>query len=114
MIVALGEWILRTACAQNRAWQDAGLPPLCVSVNVSPRQFEEARLVERVQQALRDSGLAPEWLELEVTEGVIMRDLQQAVAKMAQVRAMGVSLSIDDFGTGYSSLSALKSFPIST
>jgi diguanylate cyclase (GGDEF)-like protein/PAS domain S-box-containing protein len=114
MIVALGEWILRSACLQNRAWQDAGLPPLCVSVNVSPRQFEEARLVERVQQALRDSGLAPEWLELEVTEGVIMRDLQQAVGKMAQVRAMGVSLSIDDFGTGYSSLSALKSFPIST
>jgi diguanylate cyclase (GGDEF)-like protein/PAS domain S-box-containing protein len=114
MIVALGEWILRTACMQNRAWQDAGLPPLCVSVNVSPRQFEEARLVERVQQALRDSGLAPEWLELEVTEGVIMRDLQQAVGKMAQVRAMGVALSIDDFGTGYSSLSALKSFPIST
>jgi diguanylate cyclase (GGDEF)-like protein/PAS domain S-box-containing protein len=114
MIVALGEWVLRTACVQNRAWQDAGLPPLCISVNVSPRQFEEARLVERVQQALADSGLAPEWLELEVTEGVIMRDLQQAVAKMAQVRAMGVSLSIDDFGTGYSSLSALKSFPIST
>ncbi|MTV37083.1 putative bifunctional diguanylate cyclase/phosphodiesterase [Duganella radicis] len=114
MIVALGEWILRSACAQNKAWQDAGLPPLCVSVNVSPRQFEEARLVERVRQALDDSGLAPQWLELEVTEGVIMRDLQQAVAKMAQVRAMGVSLSIDDFGTGYSSLSALKSFPIST
>jgi len=114
MIVALGEWILRSACAQNKAWQNAGLQPLCVSVNVSPRQFEEARLVERVQQALDDSGLAPQWLELEVTEGVIMRDLQQAVAKMAQVRAMGVSLSIDDFGTGYSSLSALKSFPIST
>ncbi|NVM77153.1 diguanylate cyclase (GGDEF)-like protein/PAS domain S-box-containing protein [Duganella sp. SG902] len=114
LIVALGEWVLRTACRQNRAWQDAGLPPLCVSVNVSPRQFEEHGLVERVRQALDDSGLAPEWLELEVTEGVIMRDLQQAVAKMAQVRAMGVSLSIDDFGTGYSSLSALKSFPIST
>ncbi|MHA4870976.1 bifunctional diguanylate cyclase/phosphodiesterase [Duganella sp. PWIR1] len=114
MIVALGDWVLRTACAQNRAWQDAGLAPLCISVNVSPRQFEDPRLVERVQQALDDTGLAPQWLELEVTEGVIMRDLQQAVAKMAQVRAMGVSLSIDDFGTGYSSLSALKSFPIST
>ena len=114
MIVALGEWVLQTACRQNRAWQDAGLPPLRVSVNVSPRQFEEQRLVQRVALALADSGLAPEWLELEVTEGVIMRDLQQAVAKMAAVRAMGVSLSIDDFGTGYSSLSALKSFPIST
>jgi diguanylate cyclase (GGDEF)-like protein/PAS domain S-box-containing protein len=114
MIVALGEWVLRTACAQNRAWQDAGLAPLCISVNVSPRQFEEQHLVQRVAQALEDSGLAAEWLELEVTEGVIMRDLQQAVAKMAELRAMGVSLSIDDFGTGYSSLSALKSFPIST
>jgi diguanylate cyclase (GGDEF)-like protein/PAS domain S-box-containing protein len=114
MIVALGEWVLRTACAQNRAWQDAGLAPLCISVNVSPRQFEEQQLVPRVVQALADSGLAAEWLELEVTEGVIMRDLQGAVAKMAELRAMGVSLSIDDFGTGYSSLSALKSFPIST
>jgi diguanylate cyclase (GGDEF)-like protein/PAS domain S-box-containing protein len=114
MIIALGDWVLRSACAQNRAWQRAGLAPLRISVNVSPRQFEDPQLVERVQRALADSGLAAEWLELEVTEGVIMRDLQQAVAKMAAVRAMGVSLSIDDFGTGYSSLSALKSFPIST
>jgi diguanylate cyclase (GGDEF)-like protein/PAS domain S-box-containing protein len=114
MIIALGDWVLRTACLQNQAWQRAGLAPLRVSVNVSPRQFEESGLVQRVAQALQDSGMAPEWLELEVTEGVIMRDLQQAVAKMAEVRAMGVSLSIDDFGTGYSSLSALKSFPIST
>jgi diguanylate cyclase (GGDEF)-like protein/PAS domain S-box-containing protein len=114
MIIALGDWVLRSACAQNRAWQRVGLAPLRISVNVSPRQFEDPQLVERVQRALADSGLAAEWLELEVTEGVIMRDLQQAVAKMAAVRAMGVSLSIDDFGTGYSSLSALKSFPIST
>jgi diguanylate cyclase (GGDEF)-like protein/PAS domain S-box-containing protein len=114
MIVALGDWVLRTACRQNRAWQDAGLAPLRISVNVSPRQFEDARMVERVAQALAASGLAPEWLELEVTEGVIMRDLARTLDKMAELRAMGVSLSIDDFGTGYSSLSALKSFPIST
>ncbi|USX24842.1 EAL domain-containing protein [Oxalobacteraceae bacterium OTU3CINTB1] len=114
MIVALGEWVLREACHQNRAWQDAGLAPLCISVNVSPRQFEEGRLVERVALALADSGMAPRWLELEVTEGVIMRDLARALGKMAQLRTMGVALSIDDFGTGYSSLSALKSFPIST
>jgi len=114
MIVALGEWVLRTACFQNQAWQDAGLAPLRISVNVSPRQFEEQGLVDRVARALADSGMNPHWLELEVTEGVIMRDLAQAVAKMAQLRAMGVFLSIDDFGTGYSSLSALKSFPIST
>jgi diguanylate cyclase (GGDEF)-like protein/PAS domain S-box-containing protein len=114
MIVALGEWVLREACHQNRAWQDAGLPPLCISVNVSPRQFEEGRLVERVALALADSDMAPRWLELEVTEGVIMRDLTRALGKMEQLRTMGVALSIDDFGTGYSSLSALKSFPIST
>ncbi len=114
MIVALGEWVLRTACFQNRAWQDAGLAPLCISVNVSPRQFEEQGLVDRVARALADSGMDPRWLELEVTEGLIMRDLAQALDKMGQLRAMGVSLSIDDFGTGYSSLSALKSFPIST
>jgi diguanylate cyclase (GGDEF)-like protein/PAS domain S-box-containing protein len=114
MIVALGEWVLRTACFQNQAWQDAGLAPLRISVNVSPRQFEEQGLVDRVARALADSGMDARWLELEVTEGVIMRDLAQAVAKMGQLRAMGVFLSIDDFGTGYSSLSALKSFPIST
>ena len=114
MIVALGEWVLRTACRQNRAWQDAGLAPLCISVNVSPRQFEQPLLVERVALALADSGMSPQWLELEVTEGVIMRDLDRALDKMGQLRAMGVALSIDDFGTGYSSLSALKSFPIST
>jgi EAL domain-containing protein (putative c-di-GMP-specific phosphodiesterase class I) len=95
------------------AWRAAGLAPLSISVNVSPRQFEEKRLVERVAQALRDSALPPGDLELEVTEGLIMRDLAQAVGKMRELKAMGVSLSIDDFGTGYSSLSALKSFQIS-
>ena len=114
MIVGIGEWVVRTACAQARLWRDAGLEPLTVSVNVSARQFEERRLVERVAGALQDSGLPASALELEVTEGLIMRDLNQAVARMAELKAMGVSLSIDDFGTGYSSLSALKSFPIST
>jgi EAL domain-containing protein (putative c-di-GMP-specific phosphodiesterase class I) len=84
-----------------------------MSVNVSARQFEEKRLVERIAGALRDSMLPPEWLEVEVTESSIMRDLARAVEKMRELKSMGVSLSIDDFGTGYSSLSALKSFPIS-
>jgi diguanylate cyclase (GGDEF)-like protein/PAS domain S-box-containing protein len=113
MIVAIGEWVLRTACLQNVAWQQAGLAPITMSVNVSPRQFEEHRLVERVAGALQDSAMASFQLELEVTESVIMRDLHQSVDKMRQLKAMGMSLSIDDFGTGYSSLSALKSFPIS-
>ncbi|MDQ1920990.1 bifunctional diguanylate cyclase/phosphodiesterase [Massilia pseudoviolaceinigra] len=114
LIVAIGDWVLHTACRQNKAWQDAGLAPITMSVNVSPRQFEEKRLVERVAAALRESALAPGALELEVTESLIMRDLAQSVGKMRELEAMGLSLSIDDFGTGYSSLSALKSFPISS
>jgi diguanylate cyclase (GGDEF)-like protein/PAS domain S-box-containing protein len=114
LIVAIGDWVLQTACRQNMAWRAAGLAPISMSVNVSPRQFEDKRLVERVAQALGDSALAPGALELEVTESLIMRDLAQSVGKMGELKAMGVSLSIDDFGTGYSSLSALKSFPISS
>ena len=114
LIIPIGDWVLQTACRQAAAWRDAGLPPVTMSVNVSPRQFEEKRLVDRVAQALRDSSLAAAALELEVTEGLIMRDLAQSVGKMGELKKMGVALSIDDFGTGYSSLSALKSFPIST
>jgi diguanylate cyclase (GGDEF)-like protein/PAS domain S-box-containing protein len=113
LIVEIGDWVLREACRQAQAWIDAGLPPVTVSVNVSARQFEEARLVGRVAAALAASGLAPELLELEVTESLIMRDLQKSVEKMRELKTMGVSLSIDDFGTGYSSLSSLKTFPIS-
>jgi diguanylate cyclase (GGDEF)-like protein len=114
LIVGLGEWVVRTACRQAQLWRAAGLDPLTVSVNVSARQFEEKRLVERIAGALKDSGLPPCALELEVTESLLMRDLNQAVERMRELKEMGVTLSIDDFGTGYSSLSALKSFPIST
>jgi EAL domain-containing protein (putative c-di-GMP-specific phosphodiesterase class I) len=114
LIVALGEWVIRTACRQAEAWRKAGLDQLTVSVNVSARQFEEKHLVERIAGALQASGLPPHALELEVTESLLMRDLNQALERMGELKAMGVSLSIDDFGTGYSSLSALKSFPIST
>ena len=114
LIVALGEWVLRTACAQNRAWRDAGLAPISVAVNVSPRQFDDPELVAKVHQALAESGLAAGGLELEVTESLIMRDMGNAVAKMRALTAFGLSLSIDDFGTGYSSLSSLKTYPVST
>jgi diguanylate cyclase (GGDEF)-like protein/PAS domain S-box-containing protein len=113
VIIGIGEWVLRTACSQNKAWQKAGHPPITVSVNVSPRQFDDAALLKCVADALRDSELAPQDLELEITESLIMRDLQRAVTKMRELTAMGLSLSIDDFGTGYSSLSSLKTFPIS-
>lgn len=112
LIVPLGDWVLHEACRQNKAWQDAGLPPVNVSVNVSARQFREKTLINRVINALRESGMAARYLELEITEGLIMQDVDQAVATMEELRLLGVQLAIDDFGTGYSSLNALKTFPV--
>jgi EAL domain-containing protein (putative c-di-GMP-specific phosphodiesterase class I) len=111
-IVAIGDWVLREACRQNKIWQEAGLAPRTVCVNVSARQFRERGLVGRVAEALQQSGLEPQYLELELTESVIMQDVARAVATMFELRKLGVRLSIDDFGTGYSSLAALKNFPV--
>jgi EAL domain-containing protein (putative c-di-GMP-specific phosphodiesterase class I) len=113
LIVPIGDWVLREACRQNKAWQDAGLPPLVVGVNVSARQFREKNLVACVARVLKESGLEAKYLELEVTESLIMQDVELAVATMKELQGLGVHLSIDDFGTGYSSLCALKSFPVS-
>jgi diguanylate cyclase (GGDEF)-like protein/PAS domain S-box-containing protein len=112
LIVPIGDWVLREACRQNKAWRDAGLPPVTVSVNVSARQFRERNLVNRVAGALKESGLEAKCLELELTESLIMQDIELAVATMEELQGLGVQLSIDDFGTGYSSLSALKTFPV--
>ncbi|WP_245500190.1 EAL domain-containing protein, partial [Mesorhizobium sp. M4B.F.Ca.ET.089.01.1.1] len=112
LIVPIGDWVLHEACRQNKAWQDAGLPPLTVCVNVSARQFREPNLIGRVVNALTDSGLEARYLELEVTESLIMQDVELAVATMDALQSLGVQISIDDFGTGYSSLSALKTFPV--
>jgi diguanylate cyclase (GGDEF)-like protein len=112
LIVPIGDWVLQEACRQNKAWQDAGLPLMTVCVNVSARQFQEKALVCRVVSALQVSGLDPKYLELELTESLIMQNLGQAVATMKELRDLGVQLAIDDFGTGYSSLSALKTFPV--
>jgi diguanylate cyclase (GGDEF)-like protein len=112
LIVPIGDWVLRTACKQNKAWQNAGMPPISVSVNVSAHQFQDAELISKVTHALQESGLEARYLELEMTESLIMLDVQRAIKTMRELEAMGVQLSIDDFGTGYSSLSALKSFPI--
>jgi EAL domain-containing protein (putative c-di-GMP-specific phosphodiesterase class I) len=100
------------ACRQNKAWQDAGLPPIKVCVNVSARQFAEKNFVNRVVNALEKSGLDARHLELELTESLIMRDIGQAITTMNGLQRLGVQIAIDDFGTGYSSLSALKTFPV--
>src|SRR5208282_5093746 len=112
LIVPMGEWVLREACRQNKAWQEAGLPFINVSVNVSARQFSDKNLFAKVVSALRDSGLEAKYLELELTESLIMQNVRQAIATMKQLQGLGIQLSIDDFGTGYSSLSALKTFPV--
>lgn len=112
LIVPIGDWVLHEACRQNKAWQHAGLPPVTVCVNVSARQFREKNLISRVVNALKESGLEARYLELEVTESLIMQDFDVAVATMNGLQRLGVQISIDDFGTGYSSLSALKTFPV--
>jgi len=112
LIVPLGAWVLRTACAQNRAWQDAGLPPMRMAVNLSARQFQRHDLLETVAAALAGTGLSPQYLQLEITEGVAMQDMDLTLAILRELREAGVQISIDDFGTGHSSLSYLKRFPI--
>ncbi|MBD1904672.1 bifunctional diguanylate cyclase/phosphodiesterase [Funiculus sociatus GB2-A5] len=111
-IVPIGEWVLRTACAQTRAWQLAGLPPIRISVNLSARQFEQPNLVEVVSQILEETGLTASYLELEVTESFLMGDVQRSVNTLEQLRELGILLALDDFGTGYSSLNYLKRFPV--
>jgi diguanylate cyclase (GGDEF)-like protein/PAS domain S-box-containing protein len=113
-IIALGDWVLRTGCAQNKAWQDAGLTPMRLSVNFSARQFQQPTFISDVAQILKDTNLDPRWLELELTESSIMKDPEQAIEKLHELKLMGIKVAVDDFGTGYSSLNYLKRFPIDT
>ena len=112
LIVPLSKWVLAEACRQTRAWQVAGLPPIRVSVNTSPIDFRQRDFVEGVEQVLAQTGLGPEWLELEITEGVLMQNVDATMTALARLKALGTRLAIDDFGTGYSSLSYLRRFPI--
>ncbi|ANS74764.1 hypothetical protein AWM70_09285 [Paenibacillus yonginensis] len=111
LIVPIGEWVLETACLQNKAWQQAGVPPVFMSVNLSPRQFKDGSIVQKVKRSLEKSGLSPEFLELELTESMML-DMSYAAETLAQLKQLGVRTSLDDFGKGYSSLTYLKSLPL--
>jgi len=112
LIHAIGGWVLRTACEQVQRWNQQGIGPLRLAVNLSPLQFADDNLVKEVQTALKVSGLDPHSLELEITESAVMQNMEQATAAMSALKAQGVTLAIDDFGTGYSSLSNLRHFPL--
>ena len=112
LISAIGAWVFRTACLQNKAWQDAGFPPIRIAVNLSARQLADPMLIDSIASVLRETDLAPTCLEIEITESSVMADVEQSIQILRQLKALGIKLAIDDFGTGYSSLAYLKRFPI--
>jgi diguanylate cyclase (GGDEF)-like protein len=111
MIVPIGEWVLRTACEQNQAWCAAGLPPIKTAVNLSARQLKQPDLVQRILKIVEETGIEPRCLDLEITEGILIDNLELNQGTMTELRAAGVQISIDDFGTGYSSLNYLSELP---
>jgi predicted signal transduction protein with EAL and GGDEF domain len=113
LIVPIGEWVLRTACSQARKWQDESLPAVTVAVNVSAVQFRQEDFCELVRRVLRETGLAPQYLELELTESLLLTNADVTLSVIQELRAIGVTLAIDDFGTGYSSFSYLRQFQVS-
>jgi EAL domain-containing protein (putative c-di-GMP-specific phosphodiesterase class I) len=112
LIIPIGRWVLREACRQARAWQSAGLSPLCIAINISAVELRDKDFVAGVRAILTETGLAPHYLELELTETFLMQDSQSTATVLRALKEMGVQLALDDFGTGYSSLSNLKQFPI--
>ena len=114
LIVPIGRWVMKEACAQNMAWQRRGLRPVTMAVNLSPRQFADAHLLHDIDEALLASGMSPVLLQLEVTESMVMRNVSRAIKVLDAIQSRGIRLAIDDFGTGYSSMSLMKQFPIDT
>jgi diguanylate cyclase (GGDEF)-like protein len=114
LIVSIGRWVLQTACAQNMAWQHQGLPPISMAVNLSPRQFSDEHLLRDIDDALVASRMPPNLLQLEITESLVMSNVDRAISLLGAIQSRGIRLAIDDFGTGYSSMSLMKQFPIDT
>ena len=114
LIVPIGRWVMKTACAQNVAWQRQGLPPVCMAVNLSLRQLMDDNLLKDIKAALDDSGMAPNLLELEITESMVMQNPVRLIELLTNIKKLGVRIAIDDFGTGYSSLAQIQHFPIDT
>jgi len=112
LIDSIGEYVLQTVCKQNKALQDAGCPPICMTVNLSAREFQNPGIIDKVSQILQETGLDPQFLELEITESIAMRDAVLTSDKLGKLSEMGILFSLDDFGKGYSSLNYLKKFPI--
>ncbi len=113
-LITYWRMVSRTSCAQNKAWQKAGLPPMTMAVNLSARQFQQQDLVETVARILKETGLEPKWLEMEITESIAMKNADYTNVLLREMKEMGVKVAVDDFGTGYSSLTYLKKFPIDT
>jgi EAL domain-containing protein (putative c-di-GMP-specific phosphodiesterase class I) len=111
LILGIGEWVLRSVCKQNKAWQNSGHPPLCVAVNLSVIQLQDPGIVDMISGILQETRLEAKWLELEVTEGCIIQNLEDIIGKLYQLKSLGIKITMDDFGTGQSSFTRLKQFP---
>ena len=112
LIIPIGAWVIREACMQTKAWQLAGFTNLRVAVNLSPRQFTQKALAQSIADILQETELEPRFLELELTESMVMKDVDSAISILGKLKELGIHIAIDDFGTGYSSLSYLRRFPI--
>jgi EAL domain-containing protein (putative c-di-GMP-specific phosphodiesterase class I) len=112
LIIPIGEFVIRTVCGQIKTWQKAGYKQMNIALNVSSRQFDQQNLIEIVKEALQDTLISPQCLELEITESIIMRNPEKAMRTLTELKALGIEIAIDDFGTGYSSLSYLKQLPL--
>jgi EAL domain-containing protein (putative c-di-GMP-specific phosphodiesterase class I) len=112
LIVPLGAWVIREVCRQQRQWRDAGLPMVPIAVNLSPRQFREDGLVEHIEVALQEYGVPPALLSFEITESMVMDNIDDAVEKLKEMKEIGIRLALDDFGTGHSSLARLRELPV--